>query len=80
MESQNIKLEDGLYNPKHLPYKVFADIQRKSNSVGWSSMDHSSDYCEIAMFGPGKQLLKPFIKNTDLHYMMLEAAEVENKF
>ena len=76
----NIKLEDGLYNPKHLPYKVFADIQRKSNSVGWSSMDHSSDYCEIAMFGPGKQLLKPFIKNTDLHYMMLEAAEVENKY
>ncbi len=76
----NIKLEDGLYNARHLPYKVFADIQKNSNSVGWSSMDHSSDYCEIAMFGPGKQLLKPFIKNTDLHFMMLEAAEVENKF
>ena len=24
--------------------------------------------------------LKPFIKNTDLHYLMLEAAEVENGF
>lgn len=76
----NIKLENGLYNARHLPYKVFADIQKNTNSVGWSSMDHSSDYCEIAMFGPGKQLLKPFIKNTDLHFMMLEAAEVENKF
>jgi alkaline phosphatase len=32
------------------------------------------------MFGPGSDKLKPFVKNTDLHYMMLEAAEVENKF
>ena len=28
----------------------------------------------------GKELLKPYIKNTDLHYLMLEAAGVENKF
>jgi hypothetical protein len=24
--------------------------------------------------------LKPFVKNTDLHYLMLAAAEIENKF
>jgi alkaline phosphatase len=34
----------------------------------------------LAMFGPGSHLLKSFIKNTDLHYLMLQAAEVENKF
>jgi alkaline phosphatase len=76
----NIKMEDGLYNPKHLPFKALADIQKKHNAVGWISMDHSADYTELALFGPGSQLLTPFIKNTDLHYLMLKAAEVENKF
>jgi alkaline phosphatase len=76
----NLKIEDGLYNPKHLPFKVLSEIQKKQNSVGWISMDHSSDYSELAMFGPGNELLNSFIKNTDLHYLMLQAAEVENKF
>jgi alkaline phosphatase len=74
------KEEGGLYNYKKLPYKAFAEMQQKTNSVGWISMDHSADYVELALFGPGSQLLKPFIKNTDLHYLMLQAAEVENKF
>lgn len=74
------KEEGGLYNYKKLPFKAFAEMQQKTNSVGWISMDHSADYVELAMFGPGSQLLKPFVKNTDLHYLMLQAAEVENKF
>lgn len=72
--------EDGLYNYKKLPFKAFADMQQKTNSVGWISNDHSADYVELAMFGPGSNKLKPFVKNTDLHYFMLEAAEIENKF
>lgn len=74
------KDEEGLYNYKKLPYKAFSDIQKKHNNVGWISMDHSGDYVELAMYGPGSELLKPFVKNTDLHYLMLKAAEVENKF
>jgi alkaline phosphatase len=74
------KGEDGLYNYKKLPFKAFAEMQKKTNSVGWISMDHSADYVELAMYGPGSELLKPFVKNTDLHYLMLQAAEVENKF
>lgn len=76
----NIKSEDGLYNARHLPFNALAEIQKQHNSVGWISMKHSSDYVELAMFGPGSDLLKPFIKNTDLHFLMLEAAEVENAF
>jgi alkaline phosphatase len=72
--------EEGLYNYRKLPFKAFAEMQKETNSVGWISMDHSADYVELAMFGPGSDLLKPFIKNTDLHYLMLQAAEVENKF
>ena len=76
----NMKTEDGLYNPRHLPFKDLAKIQKAHNSVGWISMQHSADYVELAIYGPGSDLLKPFIKNTDLHYLMLEAAEVENNF
>lgn len=65
------KEEGGLYNYRKLPYKTFADIQQKTDSVGWISMDHSADYVEIAMFGAGKEKLVPFIKNTDLHWFML---------
>lgn len=74
------KEEGGLYNYKNVPFKAFAQMQQKTNSVGWISMDHSADYVELAMFGPGSEQLKPFVKNTDLHYLMLQAAEVENKF
>jgi alkaline phosphatase len=74
------KEEGGLYNYKKLPYKAFAEMQKKTNSVGWISMEHSGDYVELAAFGPGSELLKPFVKNVDLHYLMLAAAEVENKF
>jgi alkaline phosphatase len=74
------KEDGGLYNYKKLPFKAFSEMQKKTNSVGWISMDHSADYVELAMFGPGSELLKPFVKNVDLHYLMLQAAEVENKF
>ncbi|MBU2995312.1 alkaline phosphatase [Cellulophaga baltica] len=76
----DLSSEEGLYNPKHLPFNALASIQKQYNSVGWISMQHSADYVELAMYGPGSNLLQPFIKNTDLHYLMLEAAEVENKF
>ena len=75
-----VKGDDGLYNYKKLPFDYFAQVQKSRTSVGWISMDHSADYTELAMYGPGSQELKPFIKNTDLHYFMLKAAEVENKF
>lgn len=75
-----LEKEEGLYNYKKLPFRAYSEIQKKHNSVGWISMDHSADYVELAMFGPGSENLKPFIKNTDIHYFMLESAGVENKF
>lgn len=70
---QGLEKEDGLYNYKKLPFKLYSEIQKKHNSVGWISMDHSGDYVELAMYGPGSNLLKPFVKNTDLHNLMLLA-------
>ncbi|MET3115708.1 alkaline phosphatase [Pedobacter sp. CG_S7] len=72
----NVLDKNGLYNAENLPFKILADIQQKYTNVGFGSMDHSSDYVELAMVGPGSNLLKPFIKNTDLHQLMLTATGV----
>ena len=71
--------EDGLYNPYKLPFAELADIQRKYTAVGWASTGHSGDHVEIAAYGPGSELLKPFVRNTDMHYLMLEAAAVRQQ-
>jgi alkaline phosphatase len=68
--------EQGLYNPRNLPYKQLAQVQTAYTSVGWGAMDHSADYVELAMFGPGRELLQPFVKNTDLHQLMLKACGI----
>jgi alkaline phosphatase len=68
--------EKGLYNPKNLPFRQLAQVQTAYTSVGWGAMDHSADYVELAMFGPGSELLLPFVKNTDLHQLMLKACGV----
>ncbi|WP_353139815.1 alkaline phosphatase [Pseudopedobacter sp.] len=68
--------EDGLYNPYKLPYKQYSQIQSAHNSVGWGGIQHTGDYVELAMFGPGSELLKPFVKNYELHNLLLKAAGV----
>ncbi|WP_257670304.1 alkaline phosphatase [Parapedobacter tibetensis] len=68
--------EDGLYNPYKLPFRDLAAIQERYTSVGWGSMGHSGDHVEIAVYGAGRELLKPFVRNTDMHNLMLEAAGV----
>ncbi len=68
--------ETGVYNSYKLPFKTLADIQRKYTSVGWGSTDHSGDYVELAMYGAGSTMLKPFIKNYELHHFMLKVAGI----
>lgn len=71
------KLDDtGLYNPKKLPFKLYGELQSKHTSVSFGSMNHSADFVELAMLGPGSEQLKPFVKNTDLHNLMLKATGV----
>jgi alkaline phosphatase len=70
--------EKGLYNPRKLPYNELAKVQSAYTSIGWGAMDHSADHVELAMYGPGSELLKPFVKNYELHNLMLTAAEVKD--
>ncbi len=75
-----LEKEEGLYNYRKLPFQAFSEMQKKNNSIGWISMDHSADYVEMAMMGPGSERLKPFVKNTDIHALMLDAAGVSHNF
>ena len=50
---------DGLYNTAKLPFKQLGLIQSSYISVNFASTDHSGDYVELAMFGPGSESLKP---------------------
>ncbi len=65
---------EGLYNPYKLPFRELAVILEHYLSIGWGSMTHSGDYVELAMFGPGSEQLRPFVKNYELHNFMLEVA------
>ena len=71
------KAEEGLYNYRKLPFKALSEMQQEYHSVGWISTNHSGDFVELAMYGPGSKNLKPFVRNTELHNFMLVAAEVE---
>ncbi|MFO7368708.1 MAG: alkaline phosphatase [Bacteroidales bacterium] len=66
---------NGIYNAYKLPFRKFAQIQQNYTSIGWSGMDHSADFVELAMFGPGSAALNPFVRNTELHSFMLEATK-----
>lgn len=63
---------EGIYNAYKLPFKRLGQIQQNYTSVGWAGMDHTGEFVELAMFGPGSEALPPFVKNTDLHNFMLK--------
>jgi len=46
--------------------------------VGWIGDNHSADFVELAMYGPGSENLTAFVKNTDLHNFMLMTAGVDD--
>lgn len=74
------QVSGGVYNPYKLPFQEYAQYQQEHTSIAFGSMEHSSDFTELAMFGPGSERMKPLMINTDIHYFMLEVAEVENSF
>jgi len=63
---------EGIYNAYKLPFKRLGQIQQNYTSVGWSGMDHTGEFVELAMFGAGSESLPTFVKNTDLHNFMLK--------
>ena len=66
-----------MYNARRLPFELLGKIQSDYTAIAWGSMEHSADYVELAAYGPGSELMKPFVRNTELHNLMLNAAGVK---
>lgn len=60
---------------RKLPFEELAMYQRSHFNVNFASMNHSGDFVELAMFGPGSEALTGFTVNSDLHQFMLHATE-----
>jgi alkaline phosphatase len=71
--------EDRL-KPEKQPFGPLAMMQRAHTSVHFGSDRHSSDLVELAAFGPGSELLQHFTINTDLHNLMLKAAQMPESY
>jgi len=69
-----------LYNDRNLPFYEYGKILGKYTDVQWAGMNHTGDYVELTMFGPGSEKLRPFIKNYELHNFLLKAAEMPEHF
>ncbi len=67
----------GTYNPYKLPFELLGKIQEDYTAISWASMEHSADYVELAAFGPGSELMNHFVRNTELHNLMLNATGVK---
>jgi alkaline phosphatase len=70
--------EGGVYNAYKLPFRTLGKIQTNYTSVGWAGVDHSADFVELAMHGPGSELMKPFMKNTDMHNFLLNVCQIND--
>ena len=59
---------------------VYGEILSNHTNITWSSTSHTSDYVELASYGPGSEALEGFVKNTDLFRVMVETAGIEERF
>ncbi len=69
-----------LYNESNLPFYEYGKIMGHYTDIQWAGMNHTGDYVELTMFGPGSEQLKPFVRNYELHNFMLQAAEMPEHY
>ena len=57
---------------------VFSGIMANYNGIYFISTTHTSDYVELAAWGPGSDKIPTFVRNTDLFDLMVEMAAVQD--
>jgi alkaline phosphatase len=70
---EKLRKEDGA-GPAWVVAPELAKILYPYTNVGWAGTRHTSDFVELAMYGPGSKELPAFMKNTELHHYMLRVA------
>jgi alkaline phosphatase len=65
-----------LYKLMNSRHAVLGQILANYTAVNFTGSNHTSDLVELASMGPGSEAVNGFVKNTDLHSLMLEAAGI----
>lgn len=63
-------------SPQDRPEVLWTALRRAASehfAVGWTSLHHTGDLVEVAAFGPGAEMVHPFVRNTDLHQVLVSA-------
>ncbi len=66
-----------IYKKMSSPTAVIGQILANYTAVNFIGDAHTSDFVELASWGPGSEAINGFVKNTDLFTLMLQAAGVE---
>ncbi len=56
---------------------VLGVILGNYTNIGWMGRTHTSDYVEVSAIGPGKELIQPFVRNTDMFGVMCQALDLK---
>ncbi len=68
---------ESLHRMMSRPSAVMGQILANYIAFNWIGTSHTSDYVELAAFGPGSDRIGPFTKNTDMFHLMVEMAGVQ---
>ncbi len=65
-----------LYHTSNAMANALHPILFKRFSVNWTSHNHTADLVEMALFGPGSNLLPGYIENWQLHHAFRKALQI----
>lgn len=57
---------------------VLGQILANYTSVNWVGTQHTADYVELCVAGPGSEAIGPFTRNTDLFHLMMDSLGVSH--
>lgn len=57
---------DAAYRVQNQPNIALGQILANYTSVGWAGKDHTTDFVELAAFGPGSEVFGSFAQNSDV--------------
>lgn len=65
-----------LYSLMNSRHAVLGQILANYTQVNFTGSNHTSDYVELAVMGPGSESINGFVRNTDMFTLMMQAAGV----
>ena len=61
------------YRVRNGPLAALGQVLSNYTAVGWTGVQHTTDFTELAAFGPGSEPIRGLVQNTDLFHVMSDA-------